>query len=322
MPAPPIPVHPRLRPRPRRRGRHRSSPPPARCSTCARSRPWPATARSSTSRATRCGCARWRASATCRSPRARAARCARELEVAADVHGESALDGPPLPEPDVDARPAPGATSSWPPPSRAADEPVTLVAVGPLTNVAAPPRAPSRGCRAPARDRRHGRLDRAAATAPRTPSSTSGPTPRRPTPCSRSGLPVTLSASTSPTRRWPRREVVERLERLGTDLARTDGGVDDLVRRLLPSASGASPRRRSTTRARSPLAADPRSSAATHAFVAVETRGRVDARRDGRRPPRPPRPRAQRPRRPRPRRRALLGPASSAPSTRSGAPAR
>ena len=58
------------------------------------------------------------------------------LEPAADVHGESGLDGPELPAPDVplDARPAVELIADE---LAAAAEPVTLFAVGPLTNVAA-----------------------------------------------------------------------------------------------------------------------------------------------------------------------------------------
>jgi purine nucleosidase len=59
----------------------------------------------------------------------------RELETAAHVHGDSALDGPELPEPDVALDPRPAhelisATAAEPP------EPLTLIAVGPFTNVA------------------------------------------------------------------------------------------------------------------------------------------------------------------------------------------
>jgi purine nucleosidase len=59
----------------------------------------------------------------------------RPLETAAHVHGESALDGPALPEPDValDARPAHALIADV---VAAADEPVTLIPIGPLTNVA------------------------------------------------------------------------------------------------------------------------------------------------------------------------------------------
>ena len=57
------------------------------------------------------------------------------LEPAADVHGDSALDGPELPEPEVelDARPAGELIADV---LAAAAEPVTLFATGPLTNVA------------------------------------------------------------------------------------------------------------------------------------------------------------------------------------------
>jgi inosine-uridine nucleoside N-ribohydrolase len=59
----------------------------------------------------------------------------RPLEIASDVHGHSALDGPALPEPDVplDPRPAHELMADV---LRAADAPLALVAVGPLTNVA------------------------------------------------------------------------------------------------------------------------------------------------------------------------------------------
>jgi inosine/uridine nucleosidase len=58
-----------------------------------------------------------------------------ELEVAADVHGESGLDGPALPEPRVALDPR-GATDLIAATLDAATEPVTLIATGPLTNVA------------------------------------------------------------------------------------------------------------------------------------------------------------------------------------------
>jgi len=59
----------------------------------------------------------------------------RELETAAHVHGDSALDGPVLPEPDVplDPRPAHQVIADV---AAAAGEPVTLIGIGPLTNVA------------------------------------------------------------------------------------------------------------------------------------------------------------------------------------------
>ena len=59
----------------------------------------------------------------------------RELETAAHVHGESALDGPALPEPDValDPRPADEVIAGV---AAEAEDPLTIIAVGPLTNVA------------------------------------------------------------------------------------------------------------------------------------------------------------------------------------------
>jgi purine nucleosidase/pyrimidine-specific ribonucleoside hydrolase len=60
---------------------------------------------------------------------------ARPLETAAHVHGESALDGPALPDPDVplDPRAADEVIAEV---AATAGEPVTLIAIGPLTNVA------------------------------------------------------------------------------------------------------------------------------------------------------------------------------------------
>src|SRR5215217_2034640 len=58
------------------------------------------------------------------------------LEPAADVHGESGLDGPALPEPDVPLDPR-AAVELIADVLAAAQEPVTIFATGPLTNVAA-----------------------------------------------------------------------------------------------------------------------------------------------------------------------------------------
>jgi purine nucleosidase len=58
-----------------------------------------------------------------------------ELETAADVHGKSGLDGPELPEPDIELDPRP-AIQLMADVIRASGEPVTLVPTGPLTNVA------------------------------------------------------------------------------------------------------------------------------------------------------------------------------------------
>ncbi|MFC3689070.1 nucleoside hydrolase [Aquipuribacter hungaricus] len=59
----------------------------------------------------------------------------RPLRVAADIHGESGLDGPLLPEPTVRADDR-DAVTLLADTLRAADEPVTVVATGALTNVA------------------------------------------------------------------------------------------------------------------------------------------------------------------------------------------
>src|SRR3954451_12131084 len=59
----------------------------------------------------------------------------RPLETAAHVHGESALDGPALPEPDVPLDPRPAQELITPGAAEPA-EPLTLVAVCQLTNVA------------------------------------------------------------------------------------------------------------------------------------------------------------------------------------------
>jgi inosine-uridine nucleoside N-ribohydrolase len=58
-----------------------------------------------------------------------------ELHTAADVHGESGLDGPDLPDPDIELDPRP-AVELMADVLRDADEPLTLVPTGPLTNVA------------------------------------------------------------------------------------------------------------------------------------------------------------------------------------------
>jgi purine nucleosidase len=57
------------------------------------------------------------------------------LQTAADVHGESGLDGPELPEPAFDVDPR-GAQQLIVDTLTAAEEPVTLVPTGPITNIA------------------------------------------------------------------------------------------------------------------------------------------------------------------------------------------
>ena len=59
----------------------------------------------------------------------------RTLETAPDIHGESALDGPVLPEPEVDLDPR-GAVGMLRDLLEESPEPVTVIATGPLTNIA------------------------------------------------------------------------------------------------------------------------------------------------------------------------------------------
>ena len=104
--------------------------------------------------------------------------------VAADVHGETGLDGPDLPPPSREPEPEHAVELL----ARCLREgPHTLVPTGPLTNVAlllalhpeldGPDRA----------DRADGRRDRRGQRRRRRPSSTSGSTPRPPRACSRAG---------------------------------------------------------------------------------------------------------------------------------------
>jgi inosine-uridine nucleoside N-ribohydrolase len=60
----------------------------------------------------------------------------RELAVASDVHGESGLDGPELPPPSTEAVPDAGAVEFIARTLRFSERRVTLVATGPLTNLA------------------------------------------------------------------------------------------------------------------------------------------------------------------------------------------
>ena len=68
--------------------------------------------------------------------RGAAAPLLRELGIAADVHGETGLDGPALPKPDLSRLRPEHAVEFLAATLRAAPEPVTLIPVGPLTNVA------------------------------------------------------------------------------------------------------------------------------------------------------------------------------------------
>ena len=60
---------------------------------------------------------------------------ARELRTAEDIHGESGMDGPEIPEPTFEAQEL-GAVEVMADVVQESDEPMTLIPVGPLTNIA------------------------------------------------------------------------------------------------------------------------------------------------------------------------------------------
>ena len=132
----------------------------------------------------------------------------------------------------------------------AAREPLTLVATGPLTNVAEALDDRRPGARA--RDRVDGRLDRARQPRARTPSSTPGRTRRRPRRCSRAAIPFTMVGLNLTHQALATAEVIARLGR-ARDAARRRPSPAwlDVLRLDVPRRCSASPRRRSTTRARS-----------------------------------------------------------------------
>ena len=149
--------HPRLRSRATTTRSRSCSPSPRPSSTCGRSRPSPATRRSTRRRTTRCACSSSPAAPTSRSTRAPTDRSCGKRDVAAHVHGESGLDGPDLPQPSQPRRTSTPSSSSREQYRARGDKP-TLVATGPLTNVgllfATHPDA------RPERDRPDGRRDR------------------------------------------------------------------------------------------------------------------------------------------------------------------
>ena len=208
----------------------------------------------------------------------------RRSNTAADVHGESGLDGPDLPDPTSSSTRA-AAIELMVDVLRDADEPVTLVPTGPLTNVATLLR--TRPSARPDRTRSSGWAARRA----RQPHAVrrvqrAGSTPRRRRSSFASGVPFTMvgPALTHQALATPRSSSALRRGRAAA--------VAHAAMAWLTS----SPTYRERLRAWSPplhdpcalaLALDP-TIATVETFVAIETEGSLDARRDGRRPPGPP----------------------------------
>jgi len=195
----------------------------------------------------------------------------RDLETAPHVHGESALDGPALPEPDVplDGRPADQVIADV---AAASDEPVTLIAIGPLTNVAL------------ALDRRPdlaGRLREIIVMGGSTGRGNHAPyaefnvyvDPEAAERVFTSGVAVTMIGLNLTHQALATREVVERLLALDTELARVVAGwmtffgstYEDLWGLAGPPVHDA---------CAVAMAIDPTLVRDEEAFVAIETEGR------------------------------------------------
>jgi purine nucleosidase/pyrimidine-specific ribonucleoside hydrolase len=196
----------------------------------------------------------------------------RPLETAAHVHGESALDGPELPEPGIplDERPAVRLMADV---LAAAGETVTLIPTGPLTNVAALLEAEADLIRD--RVREIVLMGGATGRGNHTPYAefnvyvdpeAAERVFAAPVPVTMVGLNLTHQAIATP-------EVVGRLRALGTDLARVVAGwmtffgstYEDLWGLPGPPVHDA---------CAVALAIDPRLVRSVDAFVAIETQGR------------------------------------------------
>ncbi len=194
----------------------------------------------------------------------------RELDVASDVHGESALDGPSLPEPDVelDGRPADELMAAA---ITESDEPVTLVAIGPLTNVAI---LLERHPEAAAHLREIVVMGGSTGRGNRTPYAEFNvwADPEAADAVLSSGLPVTLIGLNLTHQALATPDVVERLDGLDTDLARTTAAWMTWFGDSYESIWGL-PHPPVHDACAVALVADPEVATATHAFVAIETRG-------------------------------------------------
>ncbi|MFC5381328.1 nucleoside hydrolase [Aquipuribacter nitratireducens] len=147
----------------------------------------------------------------------------RPLRLAPDIHGETGLDGPELPEPVLD--PAPGhAVDLLARTLRDSDEPVTVVATGALTNVALLLRAE------PAlRERMAGVVWMGGSTGRGniTPyaEANAANDPEAAQEVLDSGVPFTMVGLDTTHQALVTRDVVDRLEAMGTTVARTCAGL-------------------------------------------------------------------------------------------------
>ena len=140
-----------------------------------------------------------------------------ELHTAADVHGESGLDGPDLPDPDIELDPRP-AIELMADVLREADEPVTLVPTGPLTNVANLLTLGARRAREDRRDRVDGRRARARQPHPYA-EFNAWVDPEAAEIVVASGVPFTLVGLQLTHQALATPEVVERIRGVGGQLA-------------------------------------------------------------------------------------------------------
>ena len=223
----------RLRPRPRRRDRA-----PARgwatpASTCAPSPRSAATAPLDTRDAQRAPRPhpRGRHRRAARRRRRRAARRRRARHGARGSTARAGSTAPSCPSRRSPSIPAPRAELIADDRRRRA-APLTLIATGPLTNVAIALEA-SPGARGPLREIvwMGGSTERGNVTPP--PSSTRGSIPRRSTACSPPASPSRWSASTSPTRRSPRPRSWSGSRRVGGAVGDAVAGLVRLLQPLL-----------------------------------------------------------------------------------------
>ena len=195
----------------------------------------------------------------------------RALETAAHVHGESALDGPELPEPDVELDPRPAHELI----SAAAAEspaPLTLIAVGPLTNVAtALDRDPALG----------GRLREIVVMGGSTERGNHAPyaefnvyvDPEAAERVFTSGVPVTMVGLNLTHQALATPDVIERLRGLDTELGRVAAGWMTFFGSMYEDLWGL-PGPPVHDACAVALAIDPTLVRCVDAFVAIETEGR------------------------------------------------